>query len=94
MPSARTTAPGSRPTWSTTGPTGSANGASAPLLALWEQPPGTELPFDPLEVWGRWADDVRGEPLDCGHFLPEERPAEVARALARFLGDRYPATER
>jgi haloacetate dehalogenase len=66
----------------------------APLLAVWEQPAGVELPFDPLEVWRRWADDVRGGPLDCGHFLPEERPDELARAIEDFLEGRYPATAR
>jgi pimeloyl-ACP methyl ester carboxylesterase len=24
--------------------------------------------------------------LDCGHFIPEERPQETAEALRRFLG--------
>jgi pimeloyl-ACP methyl ester carboxylesterase len=66
----------------------------APLLALWEERHGSELPFDPLEAWSRWADDVRGEALGCGHFLPEERPQEVARALDAFLSDRYAAAER
>jgi haloacetate dehalogenase len=58
---------------------------SAPVLLLWGQPPGMELPFDPLAVWRRWAGDVDGGPLPCGHFLAEERPDEVADALRRFL---------
>jgi haloacetate dehalogenase len=56
-----------------------------PVLLLWGQPPGMELPFDPVAVWRRWADDVEGRPLPCGHFLPEERPDEVVDALRRFL---------
>jgi pimeloyl-ACP methyl ester carboxylesterase len=28
---------------------------------------------------------VVGEGLDCGHFLPEERPDDVAAALRQFL---------
>jgi len=39
----------------------------------------------PLEVWQRWADDVRGEALPCGHFLPEEAPEATAAALRAFL---------
>jgi haloacetate dehalogenase len=58
---------------------------AAPVLALWQQPPGMELPFDPLAVWRRWADDVDGHGLACGHLLAEERPDEVAEALRAFL---------
>jgi pimeloyl-ACP methyl ester carboxylesterase len=58
---------------------------AAPTLVLWEQPPGVTLPFDPIVVWRRWADDVRGQALECGHFLPEERPAGVAAALVQFF---------
>lgn len=59
----------------------------APLLAMWEQPEGVQLPFDPLGVWRRWADNVQGQSLTCGHFLPEERPVEVSNALAAFFGE-------
>ena len=54
---------------------------AAPVLALWQEPGGAAPPFDPLAIWRRWADDVQGHGLDCGHFLPEERPDEVAQAL-------------
>jgi haloacetate dehalogenase len=57
----------------------------APLLLLWGQPPGMELPFDPLAVWRRWAAQVDGAALACGHFLAEERPDEVVEALQGFL---------
>ncbi|HMJ74365.1 MAG TPA: alpha/beta hydrolase [Iamia sp.] len=56
---------------------------TAPVQVLWQAPGGSPPPFDPLEIWGRWADDVEGQGLDCGHFLPEERPAEVADAIRR-----------
>jgi haloacetate dehalogenase len=36
-------------------------------------------------VWRRWADDVDGHGLACGHLLAEERPDEVAEALRAFL---------
>jgi haloacetate dehalogenase len=41
--------------------------------------------FKPLSDWREVAADVRGRALDCGHFLPEERPAEVLAELRRFL---------
>jgi haloacetate dehalogenase len=58
---------------------------AAPLLALWG---GAGFPAqgdNPLDVWRRWAPDVRGHAIDCGHFLPEEAPEETASALAEFL---------
>jgi len=56
-----------------------------PVLALWAKhsPVGTQ--FDCLADWREVARDVRGRALDCGHFLPEEKPAEVLRELRRFL---------
>ena len=38
-----------------------------------------------LGVWRDWADDVTGEAIDCGHYLPEEAPAATLAALAPFL---------
>ncbi len=56
-----------------------------PVLALWakQSPVGTQ--FDCLADWREVAKDVRGRALACGHFLPEEKPAEVLRELRRFL---------
>jgi haloacetate dehalogenase len=36
--------------------------------------------------WQAWAPDREHTTLGCGHFLPEEAPAEVARALRGLLG--------
>jgi haloacetate dehalogenase len=55
---------------------------ACPLLVLW----GGGRKGDLLPVWRRWADDVSGEGLDCGHFLQEEVPAEVATRLLAFFG--------
>jgi haloacetate dehalogenase len=57
-----------------------------PVLALWQDPGGQTLPFDPEEVWASWATDLRTRALPCGHFLPEECPAEVAAAVADLVG--------
>jgi haloacetate dehalogenase len=63
-----------------------ADGASiaCPLLALWSAS-GLGASYDVLRIWREQADDVRGRALDCGHFLAEERPDEVASELAGFL---------
>jgi haloacetate dehalogenase len=37
-------------------------------------------------VWHTRAHDVTGFPLDAGHYLAEERPAETLAALRQFLG--------
>jgi haloacetate dehalogenase len=58
---------------------------AAPVQILWQEPGGAPPPFDPLAIWQRWATDVDDHPLDCGHFLPEERPDEVAEALRELL---------
>jgi haloacetate dehalogenase len=54
---------------------------ACPLLVLW----GGGRKGDLLPVWRRWAVDVRGEGLDCGHFLQEELPQETASRLLAFL---------
>jgi len=38
-----------------------------------------------LAVWREWARDVRGRALDCGHYLPEERPGEVLAEFEAFF---------
>ncbi len=57
----------------------------AKTLALWSKTGGVSTWPDPLQVWRNWCDDVTGEALDCGHFLPEEAPDETARKLVEFL---------
>ncbi|MBI2318155.1 MAG: alpha/beta hydrolase, partial [Betaproteobacteria bacterium] len=56
-----------------------------PLLVLWGKHGVIGEQFDCLADWRALARDVRGRALDCGHYLPEERPEEVARELEDFL---------
>ena len=64
---------------------------ACPVLALWSAagPLGAWYDRDggPLGLWRGWADDVRGQALDGGHFFPEELPEETAEALGRFFGE-------
>jgi len=62
-----------------------------PVLVLWGGQGVIERLFDPLRDWREVALDVRGRALDCGHFLPEERPREVLAELRRFLARREKA---
>jgi haloacetate dehalogenase len=57
-----------------------------PLLFLWAARDDLEdLYGDPLAIWRDWADDVRGQPVDCGHHIAEEAPADLARLLTDFF---------
>ena len=56
-----------------------------PVLALWARHSPVGTMFDCLADWREVARDVRGRAFDCGHFLPEEKPAEVLRELRLFL---------
>ncbi len=56
-----------------------------PVLALWGAQAKLEAWYDTLAVWREWADDVRGRALPCGHYLPEEVPAETLAELTAFF---------
>jgi haloacetate dehalogenase len=56
-----------------------------PVLALWGRQGVIEALFDCLADWREVASDVRGRALQCGHFIPEEKPAELLAELTRFL---------
>ena len=59
---------------------------ASPVLALWGKHGVVEQQIDCLADWRAKARDVQGGALDCGHYLPEEQPAEVARQLEAFIG--------
>ena len=56
-----------------------------PVLTIWGGGPITKGAPN-IEAWQERAKDVRGFPLDCGHFIPEEKPEETATALREFFG--------
>jgi len=57
-----------------------------PVHALWGDQSDDGRDLGHIAAWQRWADgDVTGRALKCGHFLPEERPVDVAREIAEFL---------
>lgn len=55
-----------------------------PLLTIWGGGPITKGAPN-IEAWRERARDVTGFPLDCGHFIPEEKPAETVEALRTFF---------
>ena len=38
-----------------------------------------------VDIWKRWATDVRGSVIQSGHFVAEEKPQDVLAALVPFL---------
>jgi len=62
-----------------------------PVMVLWGRQGVIERMFRPLRDWREVAADVQGRALDCGHFLPEEKPAAVLAELRRFLARKQKA---
>jgi haloacetate dehalogenase len=62
---------------------------SCPVLVLWSRLGPLEKWYrdfgGPLGLWSKWAKEVEGQPLDGGHFFPEEAPEETADILIRFF---------
>jgi haloacetate dehalogenase len=58
---------------------------TCPFLVLWGERGTVGRLYDVMEVWRGHADNVRGQALPGGHFLPEEVPEETLAALLSFL---------
>ncbi|KAG5744248.1 hypothetical protein H9Q70_013049 [Fusarium xylarioides] len=66
------------------------NKIQAPMLAIWGNAGVSaeslqNLSQGPLEIWQKYARNVRGKALECGHFIPEEDPEGLAEVLVPFL---------
>ncbi len=60
---------------------------TCPTLVIWGEYGKMHSLFDVLSTWRDKALDVRGHPLPCGHFIPEEAPAALLADLQRFLAE-------
>jgi haloacetate dehalogenase len=57
-----------------------------PLLLLWGATGGVGRNHKSMEIWPRYAADIRaGKALPCGHYLSEEAPEETYRELREFF---------
>ena len=61
------------------------NKINCPLLCLWGSKGFVGGKYDVIAEWAKWADDVVGRAIPCGHYLPEEAPEETLEALLGFL---------
>jgi haloacetate dehalogenase len=60
---------------------------TCPTLILWGETGVGRRRDGIIDTWKAWAADVRGLPIQCGHFLPEEAPGPVLAALGEFFGE-------
>ncbi|MGW3345725.1 alpha/beta fold hydrolase [Nonomuraea rubra] len=60
------------------------NKLTMPVTVL-QQDWGAALGFDAAGRWRAWADDLEHRTVSCGHFMAEEAPAEVVKALRDLL---------
>jgi haloacetate dehalogenase len=58
---------------------------TCPVLALWAARGQLPKWYDVLNVWRDWADDVRGGPIESGHYMAEEAPDETYAQLGAFF---------
>jgi len=56
-----------------------------PLRVLWGAEGAIEQCFEPIAEWRKVARDVSGRALPCGHYIPEEVPAELVREMLAFF---------
>ncbi|MEU0810323.1 alpha/beta hydrolase [Streptomyces sp. NPDC005970] len=55
-----------------------------PVTVL-QQDWGAALGYDAAALWGAWAPDLRHTTVTCGHFMAEEAPADIVKALRDLL---------
>lgn len=63
----------------------SAGNRLAMPVSVLQQDWGAALGYDAAAVWRAWAGDLRHATVSCGHFMAEEAPAEVVKALRGLL---------
>ena len=59
-----------------------------PLLVLWGSDAFVGSHYNVLDVWKKYANNVKGKSLPGGHYIPEEAPKETIKALMDFLSEK------
>jgi haloacetate dehalogenase len=54
-------------------------------VSVLQQDWGAALGYDAAGLWRAWAPDLAHQTVTCGHFMAEEAPAEVVKALRALL---------
>ncbi len=58
-----------------------------PLLCLWGAKGFVGQHYDVIAEWQKWATEVKGFALPCGHYLPEEAPDATVHYLLDFFNE-------
>ena len=56
-----------------------------PTLVLWGKNSLVGKNFEPLRVWKKYIKNLSGKAISGGHYLPEEKPYQVASQILNFL---------
>ncbi|MER5200569.1 alpha/beta fold hydrolase [Streptomyces sp. NPDC002755] len=54
-------------------------------VSVLQQDWGAALGYEAATLWGAWAADLDHSTVSCGHFMAEEAPDEIAKALRSLL---------
>ncbi|WP_103541986.1 alpha/beta fold hydrolase [Streptomyces sp. SM1] len=54
-------------------------------VSVLQQDWGAALGYEAAALWGAWAPDLRHTTVDCGHFMAEEAPGDIATALRDLM---------
>lgn len=56
------------------------------MRVLWGKKGVVELKFNAIEEWKKvCSNDVSGEALPCGHYVPEEDPEGTLKHILEFM---------
>ena len=59
-----------------------------PVKVVWGREGVIEKIFDAVGEWRKVSEGVvEGEAVDCGHFIPEERPEVLGKCILEFFGE-------
>jgi haloacetate dehalogenase len=58
---------------------------ACPLQILWGERGLVGRAYETMKIWRDYADNVVGQPMPSGHFIPEEAPEETVKALLGFF---------
>ena len=59
-----------------------------PTLIIWGEQESEGRKIGWISCWKKWADNIEGIPINCGHFIMEEKPDETAEVILKFIREK------